>query len=158
MSGNIGLAKVLNLKSKNDWIRLRDQLNSDIDLDLRSKPQVGIKGWLAKTKANEEKKTLDSIYEHLMGRSGEEDLSNGWSEALRNLRAFNFMRVLGQVGLSSLPDLGAAVATSGLKTFANNIPELGTIFREARIKNRNNMIAKNIIKFVFINVESCLYR
>ena len=139
MSGNIGLAKVLNLKSKNDWIRLRDQLNSDIDLDLRSKPQVGIKGWLAKTKANEEKKTLDSIYEHLMGRSGEEDLSNGWSEALRNLRAFNFMRVLGQVGLSSLPDLGAAVATNGLKTFANNIPELGTIFREARIKNRNNI-------------------
>lgn len=139
MSGHIGLAKVLNVKSKNDWIRLRDQLNSEIDLDLRSKPQIGLKGWYHKTKANEEKKTLDSIYEHLMGRSGEEDLSSGWSEALRNLRAFNFMRVLGQVGLSSLPDFGAAVATNGLKTFANNIPEFKQIMREARISKRNSI-------------------
>ena len=139
MSGHISLSRIFNLKSKNDWIRYSNQLKAEIDNDLATKPQEGLKSWRAKVDAGEQKKTIDSFYETLMGRSGEEDLSSGWSEAARNLRAFNFMRVLGQVGLSSLPDFGAAVATNGLKTFANNISEFGTIMREARIKNRNNI-------------------
>jgi hypothetical protein len=132
MSGHIGLGKVLGLKSKNDWYRYLDSLKSDIELSYRAKETEGLKGWRNKIFKDEELKTLDSIYEHLMGRSGEEDLSGGFSTALRNLRSFNFMRVLGQVGLSSLPDLGSLVATNGLKAFAQAIPEFKNLASEVR--------------------------
>ena len=47
--------------------------------------------------------------------------------SLRNLRKFNFMRVLNQVGIAQLPEFGMATAQQGFTTLVQEIPHLKTL-------------------------------
>lgn len=54
------------------------------------------------------------------------------AEAGRQLRGFQFLRVMGQVGMAQLPEYGMLIHRAGFRNVVNAAPELRSIFRRAR--------------------------
>ena len=77
--------------------------------------------------AAEEIDTIDSFFDNLMGRSTETgDPTIGLNKWLRDLRRFNFVRVLNQVGIAQLPEYGVAVSQQGLRTLSVEVKGPGS--------------------------------
>lgn len=78
-----------------------------------------------------------------MGRSAEVDPSKIENQVLQNLRRYNFVRVLNQAGIASLPELGTVISANGIKTFIQNIPEFKNIVNEFRSGAPRDSFLKN---------------
>lgn len=152
MSGWIALADKLGIKSRDEWYDLQKKLINDIEnsYDLTS--------GLGKRRAQEEIKTIRSVFENLMGRSAESDPSSYTSQVLSHLRRYNFVRVLNQSGIASLPELGTSISASGIKTFIQNIPEFKNIVNEFRTGAPRDVIFKELAVIHFGNGDEHLYR
>lgn len=131
MSGNVAMAGIKisdpktgemlvdGIKNSADWTRLKDQMKG-----------VGQKNG-ADWKADE--KNLDFIYAAITGTPyrGMDEASDG-ATALRMLRDFNFTRLMGQVGLAQLPEIGRTTAQVGIKTMYAAMPSFRQIIKSAR--------------------------
>ena len=124
MSGWIALGSRMNLKNRKDLLKYKNKLNQSIDEAYGNKKD--------RFKAKEEKKTIDSFFKNILGRSAEDDPTDFTSTSLRNLRKFNFMRVLNQVGIAQLPEFGMATAQQGFTTLVQEIPHLKSLLVKAQ--------------------------
>jgi len=71
---------------------------------------------------------LNLIYNHIMGRplhDGAEATRFGWWA--RNIRKFNFLRLMGQVGFAQISEIGMPIATLGVKAAFTQSPALRRI-------------------------------
>ena len=116
MSGLMGLAGRMGLRSRKDIINYQRKLNQSIDEAYADKSARSRYGISNERIAKEEKKTVDSFFKNILGRTAEDDPTDMFSTSLRNLRKFNFMRVLNQVGIAQLPEFGMATAQQGFTT------------------------------------------
>ena len=142
MAGWYSLADRLGIKSRTAWANYSNDLKKDIR-EIYRNPEA--KGEFKKLKnltqrkaggqfiAREEIDTIDSFFDNLMGRSTETgDPTIGLNKWLRDLRRFNFVRVLNQVGIAQLPEYGVAVSQQGLRTLLNEIPVFRNLLSDAQ--------------------------
>ena len=154
MAGWSALSDRLGIKSRDAWYETSNRIIEDIENNYNANG-----GFFEKIRLQEEIKTVRSVFENLMGRSAEVDPSSPWASAFRTIRRYNFVRVLNQVGISSLPELGVVISSSGIKTFAQNIPEFGNIIREMQLgKPLQSTFFKELATINFGNGDEYLYR
>lgn len=85
---------------------------------------------------NSRMKDVDVIVDMIRGIPLEER-SQG-NEILRLLRDYQFFRVMNQVGIAQVPELGVALSQGGFRESAQQIPELGNILKRAKSGTLSN--------------------
>ena len=96
MSGLMGLAGRMGLRSRKDIINYQRKLNQSIDEAYADKGARSRYGISNERIAKEEKKTVDSFFKNILGRTAEDDPTDMFSTSLRNLRKFNLWECLNQ--------------------------------------------------------------
>lgn len=152
MAGWVSMAQKLGVRSRDEWYDLQKKLITDIE------QSYDLNSFLGKRRADEEIKTIKSVFENLMGRSAEVDPSKIENQVLQNLRRYNFVRVLNQAGIASLPELGTVISANGIKTFIQNIPEFKNIVNEFRSGAPRDSFFKELATINFGNGDEHLYR
>lgn len=166
MSGWYSLSERMGIKSRNQWLKTKNELFNDID-KVYNDPKTNV----AKTKnatqrglgnkfiAQEEKDTIDSFFNNIMGRSTETgDPSFGANKVLRDLRRFNFIRVLNQVGIAQLPEYGVAVSQQGMKTMLNEVPFFRKLVDDAQAGKIDDTFYNDMAIIGASNGDDYLYR
>jgi hypothetical protein len=74
---------------------------------------------------------LQFLYDGITGTPSKFDQSN-MASAVRMVRDYNFLRVMGQVGFAQLAEIGMITGSLGLKTAIKSIPSLRTFVRDAK--------------------------
>ena len=168
MAGWYSLADRLGIKSRTAWSKYSNEIKNDIDAVYRDpdalKDFKRLKN-LTQRKAGgqyiakEEKDTIDSFFNNLMGRSTEAgDPSVGMNKWLRDLRRFNFVRVLNQVGIAQLPEYGVAVSQQGLRTLLNEIPVFRKLVDDAQAGKVDDTFYKDMAIIGSSNGDDYIYR
>ena len=168
MAGWYSLADRLGIKSRTAWNKYSNELKRDIDEVYRNPEAKGefkkFKNFLQRKAggqfiAKEEKDTLDSFFNNLMGRSTETgDPTIGMNKWLRDLRRFNFVRVLNQVGVAQLPEYGVAVSQQGLRTLLNEIPVFRKLLSDAQDGKVQDTFYKDLAVIGSSNGDDYIYR
>jgi GH24 family phage-related lysozyme (muramidase) len=166
MSGWYSLSERMGIKSRNQWLKTKNELFNDID-KVYNDPKTNV----AKTKnatqrglgnkfiAQEEKDTIDSFFNNIMGRSTETgDPSFGANKVLRDLRRFNFIRVLNQVGIAQLPEYGVAVSQQGFRTMLNEVPFFRKLVDDAQAGKIDDTFYNDMAIIGASNGDDYLYR
>lgn len=166
MSGWYALANRVGVKSRNEWLTYSNGIKRDIrDSYRKSELSVARKIVNVQNKnidnvaIREEEAVIDSFFNNLMGRSTEGgDPSSGYQAWLRDLRRFNFIRVLNQVGIAQLPEFGVVTSQVGLRTMLNEIPAIRKIFDDAQAGNLPDTFRKDFAIYGASNGDDHLYR
>ena len=126
MSGYGALAK-LGISSESDFVS-----------ELKKIRQRGADMGLEKGVVDAEEEKLQVIFRSIVGQP----INTNWSPKARAIsgliRDYNFMRVMGQVGLAQLAEIGNTVAEVGLRATLQGMPALRTLFRDARTGKLSN--------------------
>ena len=166
MSGWYSLSERMGIKSRNQWLKTKNELFNDIN-KVYNDPKTNValrknaaqRGLGNKFIAQEEKDTIESFFNNIMGRSTETgDPSIGANKILRDLRRFNFIRVLNQVGVAQLPEYGVAVSQQGIKTMLNEIPMFRKLVDDAQAGNLPDTFYKDLTIVGASNGDDHLYR
>jgi hypothetical protein len=113
MSGHIGLAKT-GIKSSADFQEL-----------LRKIEKEGSAARLSSDTIKEQKDAVSALYNHLLGRPPVDNIANrSVVSGLRFIRALNYGRLMGQLGLASVGELGNITSTFGIKTMLQHMPDI----------------------------------
>jgi len=165
MSGWYGLASKLGVKSRSEWLKYSNQVKDDITDSYKNNPSGKIRKLVNRGQPvdevaiTEEHKTIDSFFNNLMGRSTEGgDPSQGYQAWLRDLRRFNFIRVLNQVGIAQLPEFGVVTSQIGLRTLANQIPAIRKLFDDAQAGKLPDTFRKDMAIMGASNGDDHIYR
>jgi hypothetical protein len=128
-SGNIALARVRLSDGAGNLVV--DGITSDNEwksfLDNTSKWGAANKVPPAQTTADIE--NLQFAYDSIKGRQVDKLENTEAGFLLRNVRRFNFMRIMNQSGFAALPELGHIVAQTGLKASYSTMPSLWKTIR-----------------------------
>lgn len=130
MSGGVAMARMKirdpdtgelvldGIKNRGDWEKFKADVIGVGDLESAPNTRGDIEN-------------LDFAYDAIMGvpRKGDD---GDWPTFLKMLRDFNFMRLMGQVGFSQLPEIGRVAASTGLKAFYQGMPGFRQIVQAAR--------------------------
>ncbi len=152
MAGWVSMAQKLGVRSRDEWYDLQKKLINDIE------QSYDLNSYLGKRRSEEEIATIKSVFENLMGRSAEVDPSKIENQVLQNLRRYNFVRVLNQAGVASLPELGTIISANGIKSFIQNIPEFKNIVNEFRSGAPRDNFFKELVTINFGNGDEHFYR
>lgn len=74
---------------------------------------------------------LQFLYDGITGTPSKFDQSN-MASAVRMIRDYNFLRVMGQVGFAQIAEIGMITGSLGLKTAIQSMPSLRTLLRDAK--------------------------
>ncbi len=132
MSGWVALGERMGIKNRTELVKYKNKLNNSIDESYKDSEAAS--RYLTKNKyiASEEKKTIDSFFKNVLGRSAEDDPTGILSTSLRQLRKYNFMRVLNQVGIAQLPEFAISTAQQGLGTLIQEMPHFKRLLVKAQ--------------------------
>ena len=167
MSGWYSLADRMGIKGRTEWIAYSNKLKNQIrdtyrdpNADKLKKDKNAIqRGFGNKFIANEEIDTIDSFFNNLMGRSTEAgDPTVGMNKLLRDLRRFNFVRVLNQVGIAQLPEYGVNIAQQGFKVVLNEVPAFRKILDDAQDGKLPDTFYKDVAVTGSSNGDDYIYR
>jgi hypothetical protein len=165
MSGWYALANRSGIKSRNEWLSYSNKVKNDISKSYRENPSGNIRKLVNRGQPvdemaiTEEHKTIDSFFNNLMGRSTEGgDPSQGYQAWLRDLRRFNFIRVLNQVGIAQLPEFGVVTSNIGIRTLANQIPAIRKLFDDAQAGKLPDTFRKDMAIIGSSNGDDHIYR
>ena len=165
MSGWYALANRSGIKSRNEWLSYSNKVKNDISKSYRENPSGNIRKLVNRGQPvdemaiTEEHKTIDSFFNNLMGRSTEGgDPSQGYQAWLRDLRRFNFIRVLNQVGIAQLPEFGVVTSNIGIRTLANQIPAIRKLFDDAQAGKLPDTFRKDMAIMGASNGDDHIYR
>jgi hypothetical protein len=128
MSGHVAFART-GIKSKNDYLKILDQVKKGYELPEVAKKYVSKTGRIRK---QFELDTLETIYKNIIGIPTEQNIQGGTATVLRNLRKYNYANVFNQVGFAQIPELGNIIGTAGVRTFVKYIPEFKNILTRAK--------------------------
>jgi muramidase (phage lysozyme) len=79
---------------------------------------------------NEEMQNLDILYRALKGIPQENDTA--WTNSMRRLRSWNFVRVMGQLGVAQLSELGMIVGNGGMRGMIYHMPSFSDFILKAK--------------------------
>ena len=94
-----------------------------------------------------------------MGRSTETgDPTVGLNKWLRDLRRYNFVRVLNQVGIAQLPEYGVAVSQQGFRLLLNEIPIFRRLLNDAQAGKVDDTFYQDMAIIGSSNGDDYIYR
>ena len=121
ITGKIALAE-RGFKTRHDWDAMMKQIDDEYDKN----PNI------SDSTRKHEKKALQSGYDHLSGKPLEDDPSSGLSTFGRIMRKYNFTRIMNQVGMAQLAEIGVLVMNLGLSQTIRHLPELRRSLKRLR--------------------------
>jgi hypothetical protein len=120
MSGSIGLAEAGFRRPDADFEKLVQTIENS-----------GHRYGLHPDQVKSDLDALKAVHKMIMGRPLR-DYNDAHRKAygvMRSLRAYQFSRVMGQVGIAQIPDLAAAVGNFGFRNMMDQMPALRGVFR-----------------------------
>jgi hypothetical protein len=124
MTGHIALARQ-GIRNEQDM----EEILSRIRTRQSGEQADGTMGDAGSVKNKEVIGNLRDGYNHLIGRPLEADPNSFESHSARIVRKLNFARLMNQVGLAQIPEVGVAVGQLGFRVMLQHIPEMGKIFK-----------------------------
>ncbi|MDH1269630.1 hypothetical protein N5C81_18595 [Rhizobium pusense] len=120
---------VKGITSDGEWQTLMDRVRDMGD-------QKGIQ---ATTKEDIER--LNWVYNAIVGKPTRNE-GDRWSQFLRMVRDYNFIRVMGQVGFAQLSETMNTVSQLGLKASFTNVPSFRAMWRNAKTGMLDDALAR----------------
>lgn len=102
--------------------------------------------------ANAAVKRLDWLHDQILGRPHAAEGTRG-AEALRFLRKFQFLRVMGQVGFAQIPEIGNIISQTGWRAALGNMPILKGLRRNSLTGQLDDELVDEIESFTGIGAE-----
>ena len=134
MSGWIGAAEQMGIKSQADW----DKVLRDV---VAEKANFGdVEG--------KHVKMLDEAFNLLVGNPIDSDPFSVGAQAGRFMRDVNFPLMMAQSGVAQLAELGNIIANSGFSALAKAVPEVNKLFKRARDGKLEDELAEEL-EFLF---------
>jgi len=131
---------VSGLSKESDWNRMMERLAQTWDEQF----QAGKVDLNARDKGLElDRQNLDYLRKQVLGLSSEADQTK-WGQALRRLRDYNFIRVMGNVGFAQVNEFFHAASSVGLKATMSAMPAFRHLVRDARTGQLDDEIARDI--------------
>ncbi len=87
---------------------------------------------------------LQYAYEMIKGTKYYEFNNGVIGKGLRMLRKFNFIRMMNQVGLASIPELGNVVGSVGMKAALQQMPDLRRVINQAGASELSNSLGADL--------------
>ena len=112
VSGHIGIAKKLGIKSNADWKSYKRHVEWGADQSSQTTGQ-----------RKADMKRLQRMYDLITGRSLEDDPTGLYAQTGRLARNYNFSRVMNQVGFAQLAEIGNLLSIGGFRATLRHIPE-----------------------------------
>jgi hypothetical protein len=157
MAGWASLSEKFGIKSRDAWTKYQNQIFNDIDASY----QANYKGseLFKNATIKEEKETVKSAFNALMGRSSEDgDPTSLGNTVLRSLRKYNFTRVLNQVGIAQLPEFAVATSQQGWRLMFNEAPLIRKMFGDMDTKGVPDTFFKDMAIIGSSNGDEYIYR
>jgi len=147
MSGQLALAKI-QVRSAPDWEGkthlLIDGIKSRADYD-KLRTQIQQTALEAGADAKSDLDNLDFLYSAITGMPYKgRDGGDGWSTFLRMFKDYNFIRLMGQVGFSQVPEFGRVAAQSGVTTLFQAVPSFRHFINMVRAGKMTDEMADEI--------------
>lgn len=131
---------VTGLSKESDWNRMMERLAQTWDEQF----QAGKVDLNARDKGLElDRQNLDYLRKQVLGLSSEADQTK-WGQALRRLRDYNFIRVMGNVGFAQVNEFFHAASSVGLKATMSAMPAFRHLVRDARTGQLDDELARDI--------------
>lgn len=131
-SGIYGLAKV-GLTKDGDWDALIDQIKRTADqYDIKPKDIQG------------ELDVLDTVKRMITNQQLDSSLGPKARLWVQRLLGFNFTRVMGQVGLAQIPEMGNIIGHHGFRALWKQMPVLGSIVKKGKNGRLSNQLLDEI--------------
>ncbi|MDP3255374.1 phage tail tip lysozyme [Bosea sp. (in: a-proteobacteria)] len=131
---------VSGLSKQADWERMMQRLAQTWDdavVEGRASQEQRVKG------LELDRQNLDFLRSQVLGLSGRYD-QTAWGQALRRLRDYNFIRVMGNVGFAQVNEFFHVAASVGLKASLSAMPAFRHILRDARTGQLNDELARDL--------------
>lgn len=129
MSGGVAMAR-MKIRDPETGELVLDGIRNRNDWETFKKDVIGV-GDLEHSDNATDIENLDFAYDAIMGVPRKSEQGD-WPTFLKLLRDFNFMRLMGQVGFSQLPEIGRTAASTGLKALYQGMPTFRQIIKAAR--------------------------
>ncbi len=131
---------VSGLSKSADWEKMMQRLAQTWD-DAFQSGKVDEKG--RKAGLELDRQNLDYLRRSVLGLSTEADQTQ-WGQALRRLRDYNFIRVMGNVGFAQVNEFFHVASSVGLKASLSAMPAFRHMIRDARTGQLSDEIARDI--------------
>ena len=133
LSGHIGLAREVGIKSRADFDTLKTAAIAKGEV-------IGI----PPNQLEKEGLALEQAYKLLTGVSIEDDIASAGSQLSRVARDVNFTRIGGKFGVAQIAELGNIVGVAGVRAFLRHLPELQRLTRRAADGQLDNRVARQL--------------
>jgi GH24 family phage-related lysozyme (muramidase) len=153
-AGNIALARmklaipdiVENGEVVGKGATVLDGITSDKEWSdhLDSLARRGVEAGQSPSEIASDRKRLQFAYDSIKGTKTYDMNSTQTGWALRQLRKFNFVRMMNQVGLAQLPELGNLVGSLGLKATIQQLPNMRRIIGADGVSHLKNGFGDDI--------------
>mgnify|MGYP002619618960 FL=1 len=160
MSGHIAMARVRvknpNWRGPDDPAPefLIDGVTNDGDFE-KLLSQVIAVGDATGVKSSQSMKDVERLrfaYNAIIGRPTWNEASD-FSQALRMLRDYNFLRVGGQMGFAQIPEFANIAAQVGIKAMLSAIPSFRSLWRNARTGKLDDALANEIDEITTLGTD-----
>lgn len=122
MSGHVGMAQEMGIKSRDEWEQFEKAIISEAS-DTGSRTLDA---------ANEEVKVLREAYDLLVGRNSIDPNPNGdLSKLARTWTGYTYSTRGGQFGVNALAEAGNIIGAVGVRAFLRSMPEWASMMRRA---------------------------
>jgi hypothetical protein len=114
------------------------------DVSLHAPSFATVKRWIEETGkvSQDELDKLDVLYKAVKGIPQEPE--KAWMAWLKRIRAFNFVRVMGQVGVAQVSEFGNHLGNGGLKGFVQHAPSFTALIQAAKTGKLNDAFMDEI--------------
>lgn len=114
------------------------------DVSLHAPSFATVKRWIEETGkvTQDELDKLETLYNAVKGIPQEPE--KAWKAGLKRIRAFNFVRVMGQVGVAQVSEFGNILGNGGLKSFAQHAPSFTALINAARTGKLNDQFMDEV--------------
>jgi hypothetical protein len=100
---------------------------------------------------NAELRNLDILYRALKGIPQEPETA--WNNTLRRVRSWNFVRVMGQLGVAQLSELGMALGNGGMRGMIYHMPRFRDFVLEAKKGNMSDALTDELESIMSVGLD-----
>ncbi len=116
---------------------------SEFDTFMRRVREAGEERGMAPAKIEAEAQTMDYLYRSIVGIPHDMEGTKG-AQALRMIRDYNFLRLMGQVGFAQVAEVFVGVSQLGFKAAYQGMPAFKALWRNAKTGRLNDEFAEEV--------------
>lgn len=134
LSGHIGMAQELGIKSRDEWEQIERAIIGEAEAGTRSLDE-----------ATKEVETLREAYDLLIGRNTVDPNPNGdFSKLSRTWTGYTYATRGGQFGVNALAEIGNVIGAVGVRSFLRSMPEWKSMVTRAADGELDHDLARTL--------------